>query len=90
MCADARTGMIVETQRCGTGFVLTTEGCGRPCPSNPTQGLIGSACMPGISGPAGYYNINQQNGGYNQQPAYQQYPNYYQGYGANTGWFRPW
>ncbi len=91
MCMNPQTGENVMTQQCGTGYVLTVNGCVPPCPGRPGWGLSSNACIEGIS-VGGYYNQGQQQ----QQGTGQQMPyynnNYYQqqqGYPySNPYWYR--
>jgi hypothetical protein len=92
MCADVRTGAVVETQRCATGYILSTSGCVLPCPTNRNLAFVNGACVEPASPVSGYFNINQQNGAAGfQQPAWQTYPNSNPGnFGQGAGWYRPW
>lgn len=84
MCANPQTGVNVMPLQCGTGYVLTIEGCLPPCP-NGQGGLYANSCIAAVSGSQYQQYPNQQQqygpmygGGYYGQTAYPNY--YYRGY----------
>ena len=68
MCADVRTGAVVQPQTCGVGYILTVNGCLPQCPGQPGRALYGNTCMDAVSGSGTGTNWNTGNTGYNMNP----------------------
>lgn len=80
MCMDIHTGANIGPQRCGAGYVLTSQGCLQQCPDRPGWGLYGPACIQGVNGAGTGYNYNYYQYPYGQMPY---------GYGNPYYYYRP-
>ena len=79
-----QTGVVSGPQQCGSGYVLTANGCAPQCPGQPGKGLVANACIDAVSGYSNNYNNYNYGGTYGNG----YYGNgYYQPYGYNPYYY---